>query len=349
MRIWITLDGEAIQLEPLMDDEFQRLFAQALMDWGKISASSSGQHQASDVGKQFLGSKTRVWNLCVSGDSVFNHALDKFIRNALKDVADKFNISIADDMKRKISNGIMIILQGIREVVNPRIVTEGFILTGQISRTKSTLGPCFNTVMQQCFRECSPSEMTHCYNRARDVDISIFGNTGQLTEAQMDESEIPTIIDSSNSTPRDQRPLWNQRATLITATDTVSRWKDFQRKKDPVYLAQLRQAEEDAKLLARHEASEAKKLAKELAKAQDIQRFNSLSKEEQKLEKRRKREENQEKKRAKDEMKRLKLAEAESRERLRTGFDDVAIVTFNENNEDITQYDDYECENLNED
>ena len=50
-------------------------------------------------------------------------------------------------MKQKIAKGICSIIQSVREVISPRVVSDGFYITGQISRDpNSPLGPDYNVV-----------------------------------------------------------------------------------------------------------------------------------------------------------------------------------------------------------
>ena len=54
-----------------------------------------------------------------------------------------------------------------------------------------------------------------------------FRLKGELTEAEMDELEIPSIADSQrNKKPKDQRLLHQQREVIMNSVDCVAKYKN---------------------------------------------------------------------------------------------------------------------------
>ena len=314
MRIWITLDGEALQIQPLLEDRILLLLAASLIDVGKISASASSIHQSSDAGNIFKASKGRVWNKLKSGTTYFNPGLIKSVKDAIADVERLFSISVSGNMKTKIGRSICTITEAIQEVVTPRVVIDGFLKSGQISRDPDVEGPDYSTVMCQCYSDFSREQLDLCLHRSVDVDIAIMQRTGQLTESQMDEGHIPKI-EEVNKIPRDQRPLMNQRATVITATDTVARWQEYHRRRsertDPVLIAEQKKLAHAKKLIDKHHATEVKKALKEQEKLDEAARQANLTPEELKADKKRKREESRYKKANQTAAKRQLLMDAQ--------------------------------------
>ena len=59
------------------------------------------------------------------------------------------------------------------------------------------------------------------------TDVALFKEHGQLTEEQLDNSKIATIP-NDKAIPRDQRPLQNQRAVLVSHKETLERFVTYE-------------------------------------------------------------------------------------------------------------------------
>ena len=87
-----------------------------------------------------------------------------------------------------------------REVVRPTIIKRGFEDTGQYPLS-------FDSIMDRCYTKVNQIERD-AMKATTEVDV-YFKTNGNITEEQLDRSNISTIPDA-NSVPRDQRPLQNQ-------------------------------------------------------------------------------------------------------------------------------------------
>ena len=107
-----------------------------------------------------------------------------------------------------------------------------------------------------------------------------FRLKGKLTEAKMDELEIPSIADSQrNKKPEDQRLLHQQCAVIMNSVDCVAKYKNH-------YVS--KEIEAAQKLIAKQEKDAARDATRE-AKQAEKDRFANLSKEEKTAERKAKR------------------------------------------------------------
>jgi len=80
--------------------------------------------------------------------------------------------------------------------------------------------------MDRCYTKVNQIERD-AMKATTEVDVLYFKTHGNITEEQLDRSNISTIPDA-NSVPRDQRPLQNQRAVLISHPETLSRFVSYE-------------------------------------------------------------------------------------------------------------------------
>jgi len=80
--------------------------------------------------------------------------------------------------------------------------------------------------MDRCYTKVNQIER-NAMKATTEVDVLYFKTHGNITEEQLDRSNISTIPDA-NSVPRDQRPLQNQRAVLISHPETLSRFVSYE-------------------------------------------------------------------------------------------------------------------------
>ena len=77
---FISCDGEAVQLEAVLKGEIFSLMKEKQLIFGKISASCSGIHQASDVSSLFRNTKKKVRTMTRNEDVVSNPVLENILR-----------------------------------------------------------------------------------------------------------------------------------------------------------------------------------------------------------------------------------------------------------------------------
>ena len=110
-----------------------------------------------------------------------------------------------------------------------------------------------------------------------DEAVSIFRQRGEITEAEIDALEIPSVQElQRNKTPKDQRLLHQQRAVIMNSADCIAKYRNYHVNKE-IAAAQ--------KVLARQEKEAARDAARE-AKQAEKDRFANLSKEEKTAERR---------------------------------------------------------------
>jgi hypothetical protein len=135
--------------------------------------------------------------------------------------------------------------------------------------------------------------------RALPILSEVFARKGKLTEADMDNERIMSINDQSNrKTPLDNRPMHQQRAILLTADDSIAKYRNYQKEREmaPI-IAAAKTAERNRVRAEKKAANDAKKIeseAKAVARAAEKRRIESLTPDELKAEKAAKRRLNKE-------------------------------------------------------
>ena len=184
------------------------VFSYALIDFGKIAASCSGIHQSSDVSPLFRAIKTKI------------HAVETrkyrspLINTALVTILASCGFSVA--IRSKISDGLQKVVSTIRAVMTAEMIVAGYEKTGQFPVD-------FAVTMRQStytFTLLEWATMTANLDAAADR----FRLAGELTEAEMDDLQIPSVAESQrNKKPKDQRLLHQQRAVIMNSVDCVAK------------------------------------------------------------------------------------------------------------------------------
>ena len=157
-----------------------------------ITASCSGIHQSSDVSPLFQVIKTKI------------HAVETrkyrspLINTALLTILASCGFSAA--MRSKISDGLQKVVSTIRAVMTAEMIVAGYEKTGQFPVD-------FAVTMRQStytFTLLEWATMTANLDAAADR----FCLAGELTEAEMNDLQIPSVAESQrNKKPKDQRLL----------------------------------------------------------------------------------------------------------------------------------------------
>ena len=264
MRAFVTCDGEQEQIKVFQHEDLLDIFCDALIDFGKIAASCSGIHQSSDVSPLFRAIKTKI------------HAVETrryrsaLINTALVTILESCGFSAA--MRSKISDGLQKVVSTIRAVMTAEMVVAGYERTGQFPVD-------FGVTMKQSTYTFTLLEWATMTENL-ELAASKFRLKGELTEAEMDELQIPSIADSQrNKKPKDQRLLHQQRAVIMNSVDCVAKYKNH-------YVS--KEIEAAQKLIAKQEKDAARDATRE-AKQAEKDRFANLSKEEKTAERKAKR------------------------------------------------------------
>jgi hypothetical protein len=120
-------------------------------------------------------------------------------------------VSVGFDMKSKIVHGCLMIVATLQDLITPSKIKAGFKVSGQYPLN-------FHILMKQSYTKLSNDELEAILANT-DKDVAVFIEQGHLTEADMDDSNIPTNDDRQ----RDLLPIHNQRAVIITHSNTRSR------------------------------------------------------------------------------------------------------------------------------
>ena len=113
-----------------------------------------------------------------------------------------------------------------------------------------------------------------------DAAADRFRLAGELTEAEIDDLQIPSVAESQrNKKPKSQRLLHQQRATIMNSVDCIAKYKNH-------YVS--KEIEAAQKLMAKHERYAARDATREAIQAEK-DRFANLSKEEKTTERKAKR------------------------------------------------------------
>jgi hypothetical protein len=264
MRAFVTCDGEQEQIKVFQHEDLLDIFSHAKIDFGKVSASCSGKLQSSDVSPLFRAIKTKI-------HSVENRRYaSELIHTALVPLLEKGGYS--PPMRAKINDSLQKVVNTIRAVMTAEMVVAGYERTGQYPLD-------FGITMRQSTYMFNLEEWD-TITRNFDKAVKIFRLRGELTEAEMDVLEIPSVKDSQrNKKPKDERLLHQQRAVIMNSADCIAKYKNY-------HVSKVTAAAQKA--IARQEKEAARDAAKD-AKQAEKDRFDNLSKEQKTAERREKR------------------------------------------------------------
>lgn len=263
---FVTCDGEGIQLKSAITSTVLNALKEADVSLGKVSASCTAIHQPSDVSALFRALKSRLTAMRENGvDILPNPALTHNLLEAMKSFKKDSKIPVSSDAQAKIVTGCLVITQVVQDVVRPSMIRDGFQNSGQYPLS-------FDKVMGQCYETISPAQMQAMELRTA-VDVEQFLQHGELTEMDLNISNIPTIADGGKD--RNERPLSNQRAVVLSNPATIKRYLEFINKGFDLGDALIQEQEpeqelsmqEAVKLVAADRDAKAKKEAEKARKA----------------------------------------------------------------------------------
>jgi hypothetical protein len=104
--------------------------------------------------------------------------------------------------------------------------------------------------------------------------VEIFRTTGRVTEAQMDAAGIPSVNnESTNSKPKDERPLHQQRSVIMNSEDCIRQYRAHVDRRDaePTRRALALEQREAARVIRDRKAEEVR-VRKEVKEAEKQRR-----------------------------------------------------------------------------
>ena len=216
MRAFVTCDGEPVQIEVWQEAELLEAFKEALIDFGKTSASCSGICQASDVSNFFKASKKRVRSMYTED------YVDEAVQEEIMTILTAMNVS--SEKKRIICDALQIVSRAVQDTLTISCVQHGYERCGQYPID-------FDKTMAKCTSMRKVSKI-QCAEMKANVPhfVKIFRQKGELTEKDLDEKNIYTVLDSRQKA-KDERVLYQQRAVLMNKEETISKFKIYKSKK----------------------------------------------------------------------------------------------------------------------
>ena len=285
MRAFAYCDGEQIQIEAFINDMTSANLARALIDLGKSPASCSATCQSSDAGKFFKAMKkllagivSRTWQ---------NDSLKQALQVILSERPS------LDTQKARLIDGFQKIICAMRCVMKDETIKEGYSCIGQWPFN-------FRIIMSKCTRTIPNEDMENMVAKL-PIMRAYFSEHGRLSEAFMDDHHIMSVNDESKrQLPKDQRILSHERAILLTAEDSISKYRQNEYYKAFAEEAARERADERERVKAIQDEAKrtrdnerrvkiAQRDAAKAAKMVEKRRFDALSSEEQRAERAEKR------------------------------------------------------------
>ena len=253
MRAFCYCDGEQIQIETFLEDDILDELARALIDLGKSPASCSATCQSSDASPLFRAIKRLL-------QGIFSkHWESAGLAAALSRIfSSRPNL---EGQKSRLIPALQQIICAIRTVMKDEIIKEGYACIGQYPF-------CFKTIMSKCTTTIPDIEFRKMEEALPDLSV-YFSRHGRLSEEIMDQKLIMSVNDqASRQKPKDQRVLPQERAILLTAQDSIAKYKNHQLDRIITPLIAAERLEMRKRVRAeRIMAAEAKKKATEERKA----------------------------------------------------------------------------------
>jgi hypothetical protein len=228
---YLVTDGEAVQIAPLDDSKVLEKLNSLSIDIGKGPASCSGIcGNALDCSNVFKGIKTRLRN--TNAPDITEPADDEMeliVSNALRDAIKQSKPL----WRKKAARAMMHVIYNEANSLKPSTIQDGFRRIGMIPLEGSN-EPLWKTTLRCCpnFKDIS-SETIKRLEENWDSLVEKMGDSGQLTEADLDAANIPrpSQVTKSNM-EKDEKVQHQQRAILLTAQSSVSRRREWRAKKD---------------------------------------------------------------------------------------------------------------------
>ena len=104
-------------LDVLMNNDITELLKETHVFLGKISASCSGIHQASDVSPLFRAAKQKVAYVTNHEVNVSNYTIERRIESVMASSTVSTIANISSEQKKKISYGCMVVLWSLRPLL----------------------------------------------------------------------------------------------------------------------------------------------------------------------------------------------------------------------------------------
>jgi hypothetical protein len=276
MRAFVVCDGEPSQIQVFQEASVLDLMRDHLIDFGKSPASCSAITQSSDDSDFFKASKKKL--VRIRETDYISQGLNRRLNSIISDRKDADGQGRFTSAKKGlICNALQQVVYSIKHVLTPEIVKTGYKRIGQYPvNLKASIG--------RCTRQVTARDMD-IMEQALPAMVEIFRTTGRVTEAQMDAAGIPSVNnESTNSKPKDERPLHQQRSVIMNSQDCIRQYRAHVDRRDaePARRALALEQREAARIIRDRKAEEVR--ARKEVKEAEKQRRANLTPEEVKAE-----------------------------------------------------------------
>ena len=227
MNAFISTDGEQIQIETFIEPQCSEMLKAASILEAKHSASYSAKGNAWDAGNYFKATKCRAKSMHSGTVSSMTAAVRRNLDAILTELTH-LDVGTRNHM----ANAVCRIVAACRATLTFSIIQGGFIETGQWDPALNPPGYNFDKKMGCCTSFIPPVDLT--LMRSKLVELAaLMRSQGLVTEAQYDVAGIIQVMDS-RSTPKDQRPLHQNRAMLLNVAANLERVRVADALKAPI-------------------------------------------------------------------------------------------------------------------
>ena len=284
MRHFLSADGEAIILQEAMSQMVLDAFEVAKIDYVKGPPSATSAHQSADRQSVFRESKSCVKKQIEQRRNVDNSLLEENLVDAFNSLNTRFSITVPAAYRAKLIFGALHITHALaNQALTPAKVVRGYTICGQLMKkgekcaalqqfpdlAESTVD--YEKIMDQSYTSFTDAEKLNMV-KCIPAMVQQFRSGVKPTDSFMDNLNIPKLSPTEHKN-RDNLVLWQQHAQVLTSAGTQAAFRDYllanRLNRDPVALAEKRQAEKDMKRASTLEKANAKKLETVAKKTQD--------------------------------------------------------------------------------
>jgi hypothetical protein len=265
--IFLTTDGEQKNIEAMMQETSLQLMSDHQIIVGKHSASMSARGNDLDAGNLFKATKQKIKHMRQSFVQSNAPVLKRALISALMSENCSESILSTNRSKREqLVEGVCRVVIACQQVMSPSLVQGGFEATGRWGMHGFDLDARLRASSYQW-----TAAQILLVKRELPSLVVIMRHQGHIKETQLDEASIPKGEPDHEKAPKDERPLYKQRACILNTDDQISRHNimlEARLAKSPAAVAERKKAADELKKRAAEEKAAQKaekRLDKEIA------------------------------------------------------------------------------------
>jgi hypothetical protein len=237
-RTNLSSDGEDIILRNAFDPEIRELFRSLDIDYTRVGAGTTRIHNACDRAGTFKHVHRKNKETIRKNTDISNPDLEEKLEITFKNLKLKFpSISIGSGHIKNIISGLLR-LTYVYQVVHNRVqAIQAFRVSGQHCAPHPVTGSTvdFEKMMYQCYSTISKSQMDLMYNLAPMFVRDYVLKVGHVPHEILGQYGIQTGATTIN---RDDLCGMRHSSEIITHDETLNRYKEFHRIRDPLFIAE---------------------------------------------------------------------------------------------------------------